>query len=159
MHRHNHNQRFKKLRFYRVGITVVATLGLIACGGGSESGSISGDTAAAIDTGAEVANSPMQLSGTIVVEERNGKTVLDGWFVQSTASESSLTPTHDTFTDDSCVLGTLTIDQTQAGAAQDAENSWNELQSGKARLCPTMPYCLLILTPSLDNPLVLMCLR
>lgn len=104
-----------------IPIALGMTYVLSACGGGATS------TSSVADSNAAAA--PMQLSGTIVVEERNGKTVLDGWFVQSVSSDMSAATGTPNLTDDNCLVESVNVDSVLAAANGPSENSWSDLQA------------------------------
>lgn len=99
----------------RTSLVAVLSTGLLcACGGGSTA-----STNDLIETVSPTV--PMQLSGTIVVEERNGKTVFDGWFVQSHQNEQSNQSNSSQLMEDTCFSDSINVDDiVQLGAASAA---------------------------------------
>jgi len=100
---------------------VISTCGLSACGGGSTPTSNNSDQTAV--------DGPMLTSGTIVVEERNGKTVFDGWFVQSLASELAPAMGAASVNEDRCQVDSVNIHNVGASAAEQDSNAWNNLKN------------------------------
>ncbi len=94
---------------------------LSACGGG-------GPSSTAPDNQG-LGQGALQLSGTIVVEERNGKTVFDGWFVQGTASDYPPLLGAGIDADDACAFDSVNMESVLAGAGSDSSGTWGGLQS------------------------------
>lgn len=85
---------------------------LSACGGGA-----SDSTANGVDTEL-VELSKTSMTGTVVIEERNGKTVFDGWFTQTSASEALAGPVDSTISEDSCQVSSVRADGVQNAALE-----------------------------------------
>lgn len=100
--------------------TVISTCGLYACGGGSTPTTSVPDQA--------LVDGPMLTSGTIVVEERNGKTVFDGWFVQSLVSELAPAMGAASMIEDRCQVDSVNINDIGASSGQQDSNAWNDLK-------------------------------
>jgi len=101
---------------------VLCSLVLCACGGGTS-------TPTSDNNDSTLVSAPMQLSGTIVVEERNGKTVFDGWFVQGAASDMSPVLSAGKSADDDCEVKSVSIENVLASSSEQSTNSWTNLQS------------------------------
>lgn len=100
--------------------TAVSTCGLYACGGSTPVSSMTDEVAVV---------GPMQTSGTIVLEERNGKTIFDGWFVQSLVSDTTPAVSAANPGDDYCVVDSVNIDNVLSSSIDQNSNDWSELES------------------------------
>lgn len=94
--------------------------GISACGSGSTPENSIPDV--------EIVAGPVPMSGTIVVEERNGKTVLDGWFVQSMVTGSFLSDDVVSTADDHCEIHSVDVNSVVASSGND-HNDWSDLKS------------------------------
>lgn len=78
-------------------LSLAMTLALSGCGGGTPS--VDSSESGTVDT---TASDDMVMTGTVVVEERGGRTVFDGWFAQTPTEELDLASAPETISDDSC---------------------------------------------------------
>lgn len=98
-------------------LSLAITLALSACGGGSPSPE-STESGGVV---AELAPEAMVMTGTVVVEERGGKTVFDGWFAQTPVDEMELASAPKTITDDTCLFESHSPESDQLADHLDAE--------------------------------------
>ena len=107
------NQQIKPMPGLIVALSITGILS--ACGSGTGT-----DASSAAPTDADstiVEMSDRGMTGTVVVEERNGKTVFDGWFSQTSAFEETAGPIDKTITEDVCHISSIAVDEAIATSA------------------------------------------
>ena len=98
---------------------------LSACGGGPSS---EPNTANEVDESVEMVGVPIK--GTLVMEERDGKTVFDGWFSQSSVAELDNSPSSEVISEDFCEVETLAAHADElVGAGPTTDQNSMQLQS------------------------------
>lgn len=111
-----------QFRISTLSIVLTSVL-LSACGGGGSSSPVSSSN------DVDFNNALMKMSGTIVVEERNGKTVFDGWFMQGATSDITPVQSVSGNLEDTCHSSLVNIDNILASSSSQSDNSWSNLQS------------------------------
>lgn len=112
------NKRFNCLSI----ISLSLCIGLISsCGGGNKDGDNGSND---IKEGIEpLAEEKTKTLGTVIIEERNGKTIFDGWFVGSTDDEYARNSDFNLSNVDQCTVNA------NGGSTSDAvSNQWNDLK-------------------------------
>lgn len=117
------NQKNNKHAFVVGMACALSACILSACGGGSGNGSARGITE---DISAPATAGPV--SGTVVLEERNGKTVLDAWFVRNESSDNAAHSNTATLADDHCTVESAQFQNMLAAATNASDTSWDHLQ-------------------------------